>query len=1183
MAATHGLLGLLVLGSTPASARQANIVTFLIDDMDLERIPFYPQLDPGAAWQLQVHRSSGGCLHGAANCTYTASNIEGVGARGAKILGAHVPVSVCTPSRYALLTGRLPSSSPFYSATFKGHSTAQVDISWNTWLEQGWRDEWKPCCGPGVPSPCSTPRMFGCSRRAQTLGSMLQRARYYTGFVGKYHLAPTDGNLESWHRGQHGKFPPSITAENEAVAEALQAGYEAARETYLAAKVRAVGFNFTGALSVGNVVDLNNLGLGVHNMDWEAGAGVEFLETAHDHVARGHASAYFLHLCTTLTHSPGPRGGICADPRLSEGGLISAASVLPSRQSIMQRTGGERCSFAEYDASHTLWVDEGVGALLKTLRRLGDEEDTLFVVLADHQRVGKGTLYHGIRTPFVLQYPRVVPAGQTLPPSVLVSSLDLMPTALDAAGLLPPPPPAGAAAPHDASTMPFNAGARLDGRSLLPLLRGGLGFEGAASNLARAQRPSWWRETIFAELGVAATVKHTAGWQLVALHMPDEFVLTTDGGWTGLASEVLVCEHERLRTGAHWTAGFTHARHCAYRDTNHSLSTNLIGEARDRFSSGDRYQNFHAVEQLLHTPSDLAMEHDYKTRCPRQLLCLQERLRAYLSQRVHFDGDAAPFGEYTYDTAAWAAFTSGGCDPAVLALPPSRCNDGLPAERSVLTCPELQERHAPSDDELAEEAAEDEVWERGEPHRAPECAPKGGDCLQSGCCKGLRDNGVGTEDCYMTLLGTARCKSVCHSDDTWSCQRVQVASPPPPPQQQGVEQVEQVEQATLWQHPPTALSQGSVCAESSHITDGSLGCPGPLTHADARSFCRRQGARLCTADEVAQDAAAGTGCGLDRARVWSGDFCGDGDKHFVSIGGSSAAIHAASGAVGILCVHHETLLPPRCCADDALPPQPPHSPPAAPSVPPTPSPPPSPPPPSPRLPCASNYGNCFSNKCCTGRSYRCFVHHPHLRYAQCRPACLADWDCTELKAETAAEPIAPQPTNHGQPGVAVATTGSTVSTLAEAAAPSSSSALQSQGAVPPPSPALATSPVLPPTDSIFGRLPHSRMLLFAACVLATVGMCAGCVLYHATSATRREIVRERAMGTPTASTRLKVDLRARSSIGGGTGSGRLRNAAYIQMVAPMEDHEPVELCEESLLPSAPGAPSDSGAATSWCS
>ena len=82
-----------------ATPKKANVVTFLIDDMDLERIPFYPKLDPGAAWQLQVHKSSGGCLHGGANCTYSAPNIEGVGAKGAKVLGGHVPVSVCTPSR----------------------------------------------------------------------------------------------------------------------------------------------------------------------------------------------------------------------------------------------------------------------------------------------------------------------------------------------------------------------------------------------------------------------------------------------------------------------------------------------------------------------------------------------------------------------------------------------------------------------------------------------------------------------------------------------------------------------------------------------------------------------------------------------------------------------------------------------------------------------------------------------------------------------------------------------------------------------------------------------------------------------------------------------------------------------------------------------------------------------------
>ena len=607
-----------------------NIVLFLIDDMDLERIPFYPRLDDGAAWQLRVHESGGGCRAGA-NCTYSAPHIEAIGRRGARFLGAHVPVSVCTPSRYSLLTGRLPSSSPFYSATKMGHLDPQVDISWNTWVEQGARDEWLPCCGPGVHGPCAPARMWGCTRRAKTLGSMLQGAGYYTGFVGKWHLSPPPPELIAFHKGAHGAFPYVVNEETAAAAADLQARYHAVREASLVPRVRSAGFNYTGALSVGNVVDLSGLGLAVHNMDWEAGAGVSFLREAGARVASGHAPAFYLHMCTTLTHSPGPSKGICADPRLSEGGLLpSAPSVLPPRASTIARTGGGACvgnKWQEYDASHTLWVDDGVGALLTELRRQDAEEDTLFIVLADHQRVGKGSLYHGLRTPMVLQFPSRVPPAQTLPTGALVSSLDIVPTVLDAAGLLG----SGAGGDHaggragesGGSALPYNAGARLDGRSLMPLLRGGLGFEPtaaghlndetaaqhgivgpAASVLASAQVPTWWRDVLWAELGVAATVKHRSGWQFIALHMPGKLVVTDDRGERGLASEMIACEWERLRTGTSWTATYTHARHCAWRATNHTLTFNLIGESRDRFDSNDRYRNFHKVEQVCVCPND---------------------------------------------------------------------------------------------------------------------------------------------------------------------------------------------------------------------------------------------------------------------------------------------------------------------------------------------------------------------------------------------------------------------------------------------------------------------------------------------------------------------------------------------------------------------------------------------------
>ena len=120
--------------------RRPNILVFLIDDLDLERIPFYSRLDAGASAQKSSQAEGYSCKHGSANCTYAAPSIEAIGAAGVRFLGAHVPISVCTPSRYAILTGRLPSSSPFYL----GHAPSahidelgSVDVGWRVDLGDG--------------------------------------------------------------------------------------------------------------------------------------------------------------------------------------------------------------------------------------------------------------------------------------------------------------------------------------------------------------------------------------------------------------------------------------------------------------------------------------------------------------------------------------------------------------------------------------------------------------------------------------------------------------------------------------------------------------------------------------------------------------------------------------------------------------------------------------------------------------------------------------------------------------------------------------------------------------------------------------------------------------------------------------------------------------------------------------
>jgi hypothetical protein len=85
------------------------------------------------------------------------------------------------------------------------------------------------------------------------------------------------------------------------------------------------------------------------------------------------------------------------------------------------------------------------------------------------------------------------------------------------------------------------------------------------------------------------------------------------------------------------------------------------------------------------------------------------------------------------------------------------------------------------------------------------------------------------------------------------------------------------------------LEAGRVGAQSCH--DGS-----DWQMADA--ICTSVGARLCTAAELANDAAGGTGCNFDSANVWTGDVC---------VGGHIAADGDATT--------HYNYQPPACIAD----------------------------------------------------------------------------------------------------------------------------------------------------------------------------------------------------------------------------------------------------------------------------
>lgn len=97
-----------------------------------------------------------------------------------------------------------------------------------------------------------------------------------------------------------------------------------------------------------------------------------------------------------------------------------------------------------------------------------------------------------------------------------------------------------------------------------------------------------------------------------------------------------------------------------------------------------------------------------------------------------------------------------------------------------------------------------------------------------------------------------------------------------------------------------------VCG-SSGICAGEC-CPF-LSRNDAEDRCRSLGARLCTVQELLDGRAQGTGCSLDRERIWAADICSAAGQALSAAGNGVYSVAPPS------CVDINELLGVRCCAD----------------------------------------------------------------------------------------------------------------------------------------------------------------------------------------------------------------------------------------------------------------------------
>jgi arylsulfatase A-like enzyme len=319
--------------------------------------------------------------------------LDRVAASGLRFTQGYANAPVCSPTRFALMTGR-----------------------WQYRLRGG-ADE-------PISSRTRGSAVLGLPPEHPTLPSLLREAGYRTALMGKWHLGypPHFGPLRSGYEEYFGPMSGGVDyfthADSAGRQDLWQGEAEFADEGYLTDLITQRAVDWIGRMAAGD-------------------------------------APLFLSLHYTAPHWPWQTRDDRS--RVVQGSLfdLAAGNIHTYRRMIHH-------------------MDEGIGAVLQALRDAGRLDDTLVVFTSDNggERFsdnwplvgGKMDLTEGgIRVPWIAHWPAVIGPGSTSAQHCL--TMDWTATMLDAAGVAADPA-------HP-----------LDGVSLLPVLRGGAGFE----------RPMHWR------------------------------------------------------------------------------------------------------------------------------------------------------------------------------------------------------------------------------------------------------------------------------------------------------------------------------------------------------------------------------------------------------------------------------------------------------------------------------------------------------------------------------------------------------------------------------------------------------------------------------------------------------------------------------------------------------------------
>ena len=331
--------------------------------------------------------------------------IDNLAKNGIIFKNSFVSSSICSPSRYSILTGK-------YAGRFEGDSFIK-----NYPLGEQSRIE----------------NNIELEKNLTNLPRLLQGIGYKTAFVGKSHLI--DHNiLNTYTTGVEGFMSYSTDADpyTPSVSSAMAFNHDKWSD-----RMKAYGFDYVNAFYPANLLELKNTALNVHNVEYKNKAVLDFIDSSG-------TDPFFIYYSETIPHGPAPYNksnglyirGLDSDVNITSKGVVNQNySYLPSRAAIKNEISSLG---KEVDLAWIRWFDHAVGAVVAKLKEKGKLDNTLIVITSDHgdYNFGKSTNYEGgIKVPLMMYWPDGISTPRTY--NGLFQNIDFAPTFLEVAGINP--------------------------------------------------------------------------------------------------------------------------------------------------------------------------------------------------------------------------------------------------------------------------------------------------------------------------------------------------------------------------------------------------------------------------------------------------------------------------------------------------------------------------------------------------------------------------------------------------------------------------------------------------------------------------------------------------------------------------------------------------------------------------